>query len=253
MPGEKSDKPNTDESTKARDSETNSATAAGRRGRPHWSYYVGLAAMKWFSIPFPTVGSLAALKLRQCLALGCAGDHRAVLFRRETVTGQWAAAAEKAPGPTSKTGRLWAVPPSHTHLTSTGSALLSSTPDPHASPNDWNPSLLMQKTFSGVQGVFEILAEAALSVDSPLGSNIAPKVELGDALSSAPQPLNCPWTPVATSRPRSFTSERLRRGSWALPNPERTGRWRTVRVFQFFFLIVTPGGEACVRVGGHRR
>lgn len=54
----------------------------------------------------------------------------------------------------------------------------------------------MQKTFSGVRGVFEILAEAALSVDSPPGSNIAPKVELGDALSSAPAfelPLNPPW------------------------------------------------------------
>lgn len=54
----------------------------------------------------------------------------------------------------------------------------------------------MQKTFSGVQGVFEILAEAALSVDSPPGSNVAAKVELGDALSSAPAlelPLKTPW------------------------------------------------------------
>ena len=149
--------------------------------------------MKWLSIPFPTVGGLAALKLRQCLALDCARDQRAVLFRRERAV---RGGGRKSPGPYTPRQDGFRMFLSHTHPTSTGSALFSPAPDPHASPSDWNPSLLMQKTLSGVQGVFEILTEAALSIDWPPGSNIAPKVEVGDALSSAPGfelPLKPPW------------------------------------------------------------
>lgn len=40
----------------------------------------------------------------------------------------------------------------------------------------------MHKTFSGLQGVFEILAEAALSVVSPPGSNTGPLGELEERL-----------------------------------------------------------------------
>lgn len=74
----------------------------------------------------------------------------------------------------------------------------------------------MHKTFGGLQGVFEILAEAA----SPPGSHTAPTVELGDALSAAPDSSFCPrgrsppealYTRVAWTGSLGFTQSRKHR------------------------------------------
>lgn len=89
-------------------------------------------------------------------------------------------------------------------------------PAPAAPGPEPRSALPMHKIFGGLQGVFEILAEAA----SPPGSHTAPTVELGDALSAAPDSSFCPrgrsppealYTRVAWTGSLGFTQSRKHR------------------------------------------
>lgn len=100
-------------------------------------------------------------------------------------------------------------------------------PFPAPSPNDPNPGLPFWciKRFSGLEGVLEILAEAALPVVVPPGSDTAPTFEVAVALRAAPDssfhPSPCGLFP-------SFHTSDLEGASRLCPNTERTGRWTRI-------------------------
>lgn len=131
------------------------------RGRPRWRLGKGSEEMRWLGGPFPGAGARSpqpAPRVGPPLQAGC---PRAV----------------PAPPPPHPAGRVRPAP-------------AAPGPEPRS-------ALLMHKTFGGLQGVFEILAEAA----SPPGSHTAPTVELGGRAQRSPRLFILPPGPLPARGP----------------------------------------------------